>query len=75
VIAWVSVSGIAAATLQGSMRWEVALPFGMGAIIAMLAGQRIVGKLKAESLRQAFALISALVALLMLAKAVGWSLL
>ncbi len=74
VIAWVSVSGIAAATLQGSMRWEMAFPFGMGAIIAMLAGQRIVGKLKAERLRQAFAAVSALVALLMLAKAVGWGL-
>jgi len=70
----VSVSGIAAATLQGSMRWEMAFPFGMGAIIAMLAGQRIVGKLKAERLRQAFAAVSALVALLMLAKAVGWGL-
>jgi uncharacterized membrane protein YfcA len=74
VIAWVSVSGIAAATLQGSMRWDVALPFGAGAIAAMLAGQRVAGKLPAARLRQGFAAVSAFVALLMLAKALGWSL-
>lgn len=74
VIAWVSVSGIAAATLQGSMRWDVALPFGAGAMVAMLAGQRVAGKLPAARLRQGFAAVSALVAVLMLAKALGWGL-
>ena len=72
VIAWVSVSGITAATLQGSMRWDVALPFGAGAVVAMLAGQRVAGKLPAARLRQGFAAVSALVAALMLAKALGW---
>jgi len=72
VIAWVSVSGITAATLQGSMRWDVALPFGAGAVVAMLAGQQVAGKLPAARLRQGFAAVSALVAALMLAKALGW---
>lgn len=75
VIAWVSVSGITAATWQGSMRWDVALPFGVGAIAAMLVGQRVAGKLPAARLRQGFAAVSALVAVLMMAKASGWSLL
>ncbi|MCJ7799830.1 MAG: sulfite exporter TauE/SafE family protein [Polaromonas sp.] len=72
VIAWVSVSGITAATLQGAMRWDVALPFGAGAIAAMLAGQRVADKLPAARLRQGFAAVCALVAVLMLAKALGW---
>lgn len=74
VIAWVSVSGITAATLQGSMRWDVALPFGAGAIAAMLAGQRVADKLPAARLRQGFSAVCALVAVLMLAKAMGWGL-
>lgn len=44
VIAWVSVSGITVATLQASMRWDVALPFCVGAIAAMLVGQRVAEK-------------------------------
>jgi uncharacterized membrane protein YfcA len=74
VIAWVSASGITAATLQGSMRWDVALPFGAGAIAAMLAGQRVADKLPAARLRQGFSAVCALVAVLMLAKAMGWGL-
>lgn len=73
VIAWVSISGITAATLHGSMRWDVALPFGAGAVAAMLAGQHVAGQLPAAHLRQGFAGVCALVAVLMLAKAMGWN--
>ncbi|MBA3059609.1 MAG: sulfite exporter TauE/SafE family protein [Gammaproteobacteria bacterium] len=72
VIALVSLSGVAAAALQGPLRWDVALPFSGGAVLALLAGQRIAKKLDPKRLQQGFAWFSVLVALLMLAKAVGW---
>lgn len=72
VIALVSLSGVAAAALNGPLRWDVALPFSGGAILALLAGQHIAKKLDAKSLQQAFAWFSVLVALLMFARAVGW---
>ena len=72
VIALVSLSGVAAAALHGPLRWDVALPFSCGAVLALLAGQRIAKKLDPKSLQQTFAWFSVLVALLMLARAVGW---
>lgn len=72
VIALVSISGVAAAVVHGPVRWDVALPFASGAVLALLAGQRVASKLNAMSLQQAFAWFSLLVALLMLARAFGW---
>ena len=72
VIALVSLSGVAAAALHGPLRWDVALPFSCGAVLALLAGQRIAQRLDPKSLQQTFAWFSVLVALLMLARAVGW---
>lgn len=72
VIALVSLSGVAAAALQGPLRWDVALPFSGGAVLALWAGQRLAKKLDPKRLQQGFAWFSVVVALLMLAKAVGW---
>lgn len=72
VIALVSSSGLAAAAMHGPLRWDVALPFASGAVLALLAGQHVASKLNAKSLQQAFAWFSLLVALLMLARALGW---
>jgi len=72
VIALVSLSGVSAAAMHGPLRWDVALPFACGAVLALLAGQQIAKKLNAKSLQQAFAWFSLLVALLMLARAIGW---
>ncbi len=72
VIALVSLSGVVAATLHGPVRWDVALPFASGAVLALLAGQQLAQKLDAKILQRAFAWFSLLVALLMLARASGW---
>ncbi len=72
VIALVSLSGVSAAALHQPLRWDVALPFAAGAVLSLLAGQQIARKLNARHLQQAFACLCLLVALLMLARAVGW---
>ncbi|NDP40367.1 MAG: sulfite exporter TauE/SafE family protein [Rhodoferax sp.] len=72
VIALVSVSGVLAAATHGPVRWDVALPFASGAVLALLAGQQIAKKLNAKGLQKAFAWFSVLVAIFMLARAMGW---
>jgi uncharacterized membrane protein YfcA len=73
VIALVSIGGVAAAAVQGSVDWRIALPFGSGAIVALLAGRRLAARVSGSRLQQAFAITSALVALLLLARGLGWS--
>ena len=72
VIALVSISGVTAAALQGALLWQVAQPFTLGAVLALLAGRQIAAKLDAKRLQQAFAWFAVLVALLMIARALGW---
>jgi uncharacterized membrane protein YfcA len=72
VIALVSVGGVAAATWQGAIAWSVATPFAAGAIVALLAGRLIAARLAGPRLQQAFAVTSAGVALLLLARGLGW---
>lgn len=72
VIALVSVSGVSAAAMQGSLPWHVALPFAGGAVVALLVGQQVAGRLDAKRLQQAFAWFTLAVAFLMLARALGW---
>ena len=72
VIALVSVGGVAAAAAQGSIEWGVALPFAAGAVVALLAGRRVAARLAGPRLKQLFALTSAAVAVLLLARGLGW---
>lgn len=72
VIALVSVGGVAAAAWQGVVAWAVALPFALGAVIAMLAGRRIAARLAGAHLQRAFAVTSGAVAVLLLARGLGW---
>jgi len=72
VIALVSVSGVCAAAWHGTVPWDVALPFGTGAMLALLIGRRVAGQLNTRHLQQAFAWICVVVALLMLASTMGW---
>lgn len=72
VIALVSVSGVSAAALQGSLPWDVAVPFSAGAVVALLVGRQLADKLDAKRLQQAFAWFTLVVAVLMLARAAGW---
>jgi uncharacterized membrane protein YfcA len=72
VIALVSVGGVAGAALHGAVVWPVALPFAAGAMLAMLAGRKLAARLAGARLQQGFALLSAAVAVLLLARALGW---
>jgi uncharacterized membrane protein YfcA len=72
VMAMVSLSGVCAAAWQGSVNWKVALPFASGAVIALLLGRRLAGKLRPAHLQQVFAWFCLTVALLMLGRAMAW---
>jgi uncharacterized protein len=72
VIALVSVGGVTAAAAQGSVQWNVALPFSAGAALALLAGRAAAARLHGAHLQRAFAITSLLVSVLMVCKALGW---
>lgn len=69
VIALVSTSGVAAASLSGHMPWAAALPFTGGAIAGMLAGRVVARKLGGVHLQRAFAIFAGGIALAMIVKA------
>jgi len=71
VIALVSVGGIGAAAAHGAIDWRVAAPFAGGAVVALLGGRLIAKRISGARLQQAFALVSAAVAVLMVARAFG----
>jgi hypothetical protein len=73
VIALVSMGGVAAAAWQGAIDWRVAGPFAAGAVAALLAARPVAARLAGARLQQAFAVISAVVALLLLARSLGWT--
>jgi uncharacterized membrane protein YfcA len=71
VIALVSVGGVSAAAWQGSIDWDIALPFAAGAVLALLVGRRLAARLAGARLQQAFAVTSAVVAVLLLVRGVA----
>ncbi len=71
VIALVSVGGVLGAATQGSMDWSIALPFAAGAAGALLLGRQLSSRWSAARLQQAFGLLAAVVALMMLGRALG----
>jgi len=72
VIALVSVGGIAAGAWRGHVAWDVAAPFALGAVLALLIGRKLATRLSGAKLQQAFALVSGVVAVLLFARAMGW---
>ena len=72
VIALVSIGGVTAAAWQGAIAWNIALPFAAGAIVALLAGRLIAARLAGARLQQGFAVTSAAVSMLLLARGLGW---
>ena len=68
VIALVSVSGVASSAVAGQLDWAIALPFCAGALAGMFGGRLISDRLAGPQLQKGFALVSALVALAMIAK-------
>lgn len=69
VIALVSLSGVAASAIGGSLEWQIALPFSGGALAGMLAGRAVSARLAGPQLQIGFAAVSALVGLAMIVKA------
>jgi uncharacterized membrane protein YfcA len=72
VIALVSIGGVTAAAWQGSIAWKIALPFALGAIAALLVGRLVAARVAGARLQQGFAATSGIVAILLLARGLGW---
>jgi uncharacterized membrane protein YfcA len=71
VIALVSVGGVSAAAWQGAIAWPIAGPFALGAVGALLAGRLVAARLASVRLQQGFAVTSAAVSMLLLARGLG----
>jgi len=69
VIAIISAAGVASSAAQGGIDWATAAPFAAGALAGMLGGRSLAARVAGPALQRAFALVSALVALGMVAKA------
>ena len=69
VIAMISIAGVASSAAQGGIDWSIGAPFAGGALAGMLAGRSLAARLAGPALQKAFAVVSALVALGMAAKA------
>lgn len=72
VIALVSIGGVSAAAAQGTVDWDIAVPFSAGAVVALLLGRRVAARLAGAHLQRAFAVTSLAVSVLMVAKGLGW---
>jgi uncharacterized membrane protein YfcA len=72
VIALVSIGGVTAAAWQGAIAWNIALPFSLGAVAALLAGRLVAARLAGARLQQGFAITSAAVSVLLLARGLGF---
>ncbi len=72
VIALASIGGVGAAAWHGAIAWGFALPFALGSVVASLVARLIAARVAGPRLQQGFAVVSACVALLSLARACGW---
>ncbi|WP_260957941.1 sulfite exporter TauE/SafE family protein [Pseudomonas citri] len=71
VIALVSISGVLASSATGHLQWAIAAPFSLGALLGMALGRLIAARLAEPHLQKGFALLSTLVAVALLVKAIG----
>ncbi|EGF33271.1 membrane protein [Oxalobacteraceae bacterium IMCC9480] len=71
VISLVSMSGVIASAVTGHLQWAVAIPFSGGAVLGMLAGRQLAARLAGPQLQRSFALVSAVVALALLVRALA----
>lgn len=70
IIALVSVAGVASSAIAGGLNWSIALPFSVGSLAGMTVGRLIARKLGTAQMQKGFALVSGVVAIGMIAKAV-----
>ena len=69
VLALISAGGVLNASLTGQMAWPVAWPFAVGALVGLLGGRLFAQRLAGPRLQQGFALLSAAIAVGLLARA------
>ncbi|MEO5685852.1 MAG: sulfite exporter TauE/SafE family protein [Burkholderiaceae bacterium] len=72
VIALASIGAVGAAAWHGAIAWDIALPFAIGSVGASLLARVIAARVAGPRLQQGFAVISACVAALLLARGLGW---
>ncbi len=72
VIALASIGGVGAAAWHGAIAWNIALPFAVGSVAASLLARLIAARAAGPRLQQGFAVVSAGVAALLLARVLGW---
>lgn len=70
VIALISLAGVVTSAISGALAWDIALPFSGGALAGMLAGRAVSARLSGPHLQKGFAVVSAIVAVGMIGKAV-----
>lgn len=70
VITLVSASGVASSIVAGNLNWSVAQPFAVGALLGMVGGRFIFARMAVHHLQKGFAILSALVAVSMIAKVI-----
>ena len=70
VIALISATGVASATLMDAMNWAIAIPFAGGAMAGMIIGRSFAKHFSGPKLQQSFAVMAALVAVSMIIKAI-----
>ena len=68
VMALISMTVVATSAMTGHLNWVAALPFSMGALVGMLSGRLIAGRLARTHIQKIFALLLLIVALIMLSK-------
>jgi len=68
VIALISATGVASATIIGSMNWSIATPFAGGAMAGMLLGRTFANRFSGPKLQQSFAVMAVFVSIGMVVK-------
>ncbi|HCY61894.1 MAG TPA: hypothetical protein DHV59_03440 [Oxalobacteraceae bacterium] len=71
VIALLSGAGVVTSAFAGHLDWMVAMPFAAGTLAGMMAGRLAASRLSGARLQKAFALAAAVVAAVMLTKAIA----
>lgn len=63
VIALVSISGVVFSVVSGSLNWNIAMPFALGALVGMVSGRVISTHVAASYLHKGFAAVAVVVAI------------
>jgi len=70
VIALISATGVASATLMDAMNWSIAIPFAGGAMVGMLLGRTFANRFSGPRLQQSFAVMAVFVSIGMIIKVI-----